>query len=440
MITTKGAAQAAAPFPSFRTAAALLGVLAIILVGLALAWSTLGQGMAPVATTRSRSSAELTASLTRTVQLGDGDAQITLTPQRFWQLTDRTKDGLAFGADRAVVFIVVENVHYTDLPHHLGLILRIDHANFAVPTEMRVLTDAVHHRTSAIIFGDTPASLVEGDHELELLVPMNTSTERAAVQWRTPIDYPGTATADGLSSALVVSLFAGVLASMWPCLLQLSAYFLPSVAGLSLAEADRGVRRAPVLRTAVLFVSGVVIVYTVAGAAAGFAAQSLSGSALFDNLRGPVTFVAGLVVLAMAARVAVQARAPLVCKMPVLNMAGRFGNGPLGTVVLGLAFATGCMTCFGAALVLGMFTYVVTTASPLTGALILFLFSLGIAVPLVVAAVAMARVLPLLGHLERNARYLSLASASIMAVYGVLLLTGSTHVLSDAIASLARLR
>jgi cytochrome c-type biogenesis protein len=126
--------------------------------------------------------------------------------------------------------------------------------------------------------------------------------------------------------------------------------------------------------------------------------------------------------------------------MPVLNMAGRFGNGPLGTIALGLAFATGCMTCFGAALVLGMFAYVVTTASPLTGALILFLFSLGIAVPLVVAAVAMARILPLLGHLERNARYLSLASAAIMSVYGVLLLTGSTHMLSDAAASLAGLR
>jgi cytochrome c-type biogenesis protein len=139
----------------------------------------------------------------------------------------------------------------------------------------------------------------------------------------------------------------------------------------------------------------------------------------------------------MAARLAVQARAPLVCKMPVLTMAGRFGKGPLGTVILGLAFATGCMTCFGAAIVLGMFAYVFTAASPLVGAAVLFLFSLGIAVPLVIAAVAMARVLPLLGHLERNARYLSLASSAIMAMYGVLLLTGSTHVLSDAAASLA---
>ncbi|HEV8230140.1 MAG TPA: cytochrome c biogenesis protein CcdA [Candidatus Limnocylindria bacterium] len=428
--------------PLFRVgaaaAAALAVVIAIVLAAPALANAFAGVGTSDAAMLRARDSADLTSSLTRAVQLGDGDAQITLTPQRFWQVTGRAKDGLEFGADRAVVFVVNENVHYTDLPHHLGVVLRIDGAVFAVPTEMRVLTDAVHHRTSAIIFGDTPAALLDGEHQLELLVPMNTSTDRVSVQWRTPIDYRGASS--GLSPAMLASLFAGLLASMWPCLLQLSAYFLPSVAGLSLAEADRGVRRAPVLRTAVLFVSGIVVVYTLAGAAAGFAAQSLSATSLFDDLRGPITFVAGLVVLAMAARLAVQARAPLVCKMPVLNMAGRFGNGPLGTIALGLAFATGCMTCFGAALVLGMFAYVVTTASPLTGALILFLFSLGIAVPLVVAAVAMARILPLLGHLERNARYLSLASAAIMSVYGVLLLTGSTHMLSDAAASLAGLR
>lgn len=442
MIATKGAAHAA-PFPTLRlvAAAGAVAAAAMLVFSWPLIGTTLGRdAAAEAARARAEASAGLTVSLTRTAQLGDGSAQITLTPQRFWQATDRSKDGLAFGADRAVVFVAIENVHYTDLPHHLGVILRIDRTTSAVPTEIRVLTDAVHHRTSALIFGDVPASLLESDHELELLVPMNTSLDRAVLQWRTPIAYSSAATNPaGASPALLLSLFAGLLASMWPCLLQLTAYFLPSVAGLSLAEADRGVRRAPVLRTAVLFVSGIVVVYTLAGAAAGFAAQSLSASTIFDSARGPITVVAGLIVLAMAARIAVQARAPLVCKMPVLNMAGRFGNGPLGTVALGLAFATGCMTCFGAALVLGMFAYVFTTASPLTGALILFFFSLGIAVPLVVAAVAMARVLPLLGHLERNARYLSIASAVLMAVYGVLLLTGSTHVISDAVTSLVRL-
>jgi cytochrome c-type biogenesis protein len=222
-----------------------------------------------------------------------------------------------------------------------------------------------------------------------------------------------------------------MLASMWPCLFQLTAYFLPSVAGLSVAEAQGGRADRQVLRTAVLFVSGIVIVYTLSGLAAGFAAQSVSGTAFFQTARQPLTFVAGLVILGMAARLALRARRPLVCHMPTKAPSRREG---LGTVALGLAFATGCMTCFGAAVVLGMFTYVVTTASPWVGAAILFVFSLGIAVPLVVAAMAMARVLPLLTRLERVTPALTLVSAAIMAGYGVLLLTGSSHVMSDAIA------
>ncbi len=437
MITAQRWGRHAPPPP--RTIAIALGVIALA-VSLVLAVRTLPA--APASTPGAlgpQSAAELATTLTRSARTEGGETQAILTPLRFFQLTGRSADGLAVGADRAVTFVAIENAHYGDLPHHFGPILRIDGSTLAVPTEVRVLTDAVHHRTSAVIFDDVPASVLEGDHTLEMLLSGSGSgTERAVLTWTTPIAYGDASSSSGPSAGLVASLFAGLLASMWPCLLQLSAYFLPSVAGLSLSEADRGVRRAPVLRTAVLFVSGIVAVYTIAGAAAGFAAQSLSATSLLEDARRPITIVAGLIVLGMATRIAVQARAPLVCKMPVLGMAGRFGNGPAGTVVLGLAFATGCMTCFGAALVLGMFAYVFTTASPLAGAATLFLFSLGIAVPLVVAAVAMSRVLPLLGHLERNARYLSLASAGIMAVYGVLLLSGSTHLISDAAAQLAR--
>jgi len=257
-----------------------------------------------------------------------------------------------------------------------------------------------------------------------------TTTRRSGLT----IENAANAATGGLSLPLILALMGGMLASMWPCLFQLTAYFLPSVAGLSLAQARDGHADRTVLRTAVLFVSGIVIVYTLAGLFAGFAAQSVSGTAMFQSAKQPLTFVAGLVIIGMAVRLALRARRPLVCHMPTTAPSPRQG---LGTVALGLAFATGCMTCFGAAVVLGMFTYVVTTASPLVGAAILFVFSLGIAVPLVLAAMAMARVLPLLTRLERVTPALTLASATIMAGYGVLLLTGTSHVMSDAIARFA---
>jgi cytochrome c-type biogenesis protein len=233
----------------------------------------------------------------------------------------------------------------------------------------------------------------------------------------------------------VLALLGGVLASMWPCLFQLTAYFIPTLAGISVSQAEqRGrqpVLRLQVMKSAALIGLGFVIVYTIAGAAAGFAAQSLNGTSVFWSLRRPISIAAGLVILFMALRLAVNARAPLVCKMPVVSSLAERRTGPLGTMLLGLAFAAGCTTCFGAALILGIVTYVGMAGTPLLGALIMFLFSLGMAIPLMAGALAMARILGLLGRLEKVAPYMVLASSAIMAGFAVLLLAGRYMGLSN---------
>jgi cytochrome c-type biogenesis protein len=142
---------------------------------------------------------------------------------------------------------------------------------------------------------------------------------------------------------------------------------------------------------------------------------------------------AGLVVIALAVRVAAKARAPLVCRMPVLAWMGRSSKpaGRLEMMVAGLAFATGCMTCFGSALVVGMVVYIGLAQSTFYGALVLFLFSLGMGIPLVVAAVAMASALPLLLKLETAVPWMGLVSALIMAGFGLLLLSGNYMLIAE---------
>ena len=80
--------------------------------------------------------------------------------------------------------------------------------------------------------------------------------------------------------------------------------------------------------------------------------------------------------------------------------------------------------------------------SALYGALVLFLFSLGMGIPLVIAAVAMARALPFLFKLERAVPWMGLASAVMMAGFGVLLISGNYMVVSEwtyRLASVSRL-
>ncbi len=379
---------------------------------------------------RAEQAAALTASLTRTAELGDGDAQIILTPQRFFELTGRSADGIGFGADRSVVFVVNENVHFTELPKRLGVVLRIDGSAFAVPTEVRVLTDAVHHRTSALIFGDVPASTLSAPHELELLLPMNTSTDRAVVAWRTPIAWQdGSGAQVPLSLGLVLSLAAGLLAAISPCLLQLTAFYLPTLAGVS-ADASAVPSRTRLVQTAALFVLGFTVPYTAGGALMGAVGSALAASGLLSPT-GPVAVGAGVVMIAMAVLVAIRARAPLLCRLPLPGLLARAKGVPYAEAfVSGFAIATGCLACFGGAILGVLLVYTGLLGSALLGALSMFVFSIGLAIPFLLAAFGLSRVEPAVRALERARPAVGLAMSAAMLFFGLTMATGNYHVVS----------
>ena len=406
----------------------IAGLLAAALASIAILVASGGAAPAPA----TPSAQSIIQDVERRAVADDGsmDIQAILATPAYFRMTGQPGLAERYAASGQIVVILSQDIHYGELAQIPTPPLLIDGQPYT-PASTDTVFDSDHHRTVVLTYGDASRPLAAASvRTAELSMPGATGD----LLWEHPFGVAGGAAAGGLSFPLLLALMGGMLASMWPCLFQLTAYFLPSVAGLSFDQAREGRADGAVLRTAILFVSGIVIVYTLAGLAAGFAAQSVSGTAAFQAARQPLTFVAGAVIIGMALRLALRARRPLVCHMPTTSPKPRRG---LGTVALGLAFATGCMTCFGAAVVLGMFTYVFTSASPLVGAAILFVFSLGIAVPLVVAAMAMARVLPLLTRLERVTPALTLLSAGIMAAYGVLLLTGTSHVMSDTIARVA---
>jgi cytochrome c-type biogenesis protein len=226
-----------------------------------------------------------------------------------------------------------------------------------------------------------------------------------------------------------------MLAAMWPCLFQLTVYFIPALTGVAMQDsgAAAGSRRRQVLIAAFFFILGFTLVYTATGALIGYAAQRLGGTSQFEAWQRYFGIAAGVIVIGLALRVAAKARAPLVCRMPLLSSMAQSHKPAtrLEMMFAGLAFATGCMTCFGSALVVGMVVYIGLAQSALYGALVLFLFSLGMGVPLVIAALAMARALPLLMKLETAVPWMGLLSAVLMAGFGVLLISGNYMLVSE---------
>jgi cytochrome c-type biogenesis protein len=345
--------------------------------------------------------------------------------------------------DRYVAVLLSERIHSANLPGGAATpALHVSGTPMPL-IDRRTVADSPHHRATVYRFSRDD-SFGAGHQMMTLRLA---SGQEAT--WHLPLVLPATAgggsATGGLADqwALVVALLGGMLAAMWPCLFQLTVYFIPALAGVAMREgrAAEGGRR-QVLSAAFYFILGFTLVYTATGALIGYAAGRLGGTSEFEAWQRSIGVAAGVVVLGLALRVAATVRAPLVCRMPVLSRMTR-SNGPatrMEMMVAGLAFATGCMTCFGSALVVGMVVYVGLAQSALFGALVLFLFSLGMGIPLVIAAVAMARALPALTKLERVVPWMGLASAALMAVFGVLLISGHYMAVSEWTYRLASVR
>jgi cytochrome c-type biogenesis protein len=335
--------------------------------------------------------------------------------------------------ERYVALLVTERTHTTNLPPARKPELFVGGSPFAL-FDSKVITDSVHHRATSYRFV-REAGFGSGHQVMTLRLA---SGQEAS--WHLPLMLPAASTsAAGVSFgerwALILALLGGMLAAMWPCLFQLTVYFIPALAGVAMQEGGSSVPagRKQVLHAAFFFILGFTLVYTLTGAAIGYAAQQFGDTSQFDAWQRYVGIAAGVVVIGLALRVAAKVRAPLVCRMPILSRMADSKKPAtrLEMMLAGLAFATGCMTCFGSALVIGMVVYVGLAQSALYGALVLFLFSIGMGIPLVIAAVAMARALPALLKLERAVPWMGLASAVLMAAFGTLLISGNYMVMSE---------
>jgi cytochrome c-type biogenesis protein len=324
-----------------------------------------------------------------------------------------------------VAVLLTEQLHTANLPRPASAPELFVGGSRLPLADVNVVTDSVHHRMTSYRFA-RDESFGRGHQVMSLRLA---SGQEAT--WHLPLIHAPS----GQGWALILALLGGMLAAMWPCLFQLTVYFIPALAGVAMQQDDSSAtaRRRQVLRAAFFFILGFTLVYTATGAVIGYAAQHFGGTAQFEAWQRYIGVAAGVVVIGLALRVAAKVRAPLVCRMPVLSNIARTNAPATRTemMIAGVAFATGCMTCFGSALVVGMVVYIGLAQSAFYGAAVLFLFSLGMGIPLVVAAVAMARALPVLMRLERAVPWMGLASAVMMAGFGALLISGNYMIVSE---------
>ena len=219
--------------------------------------------------------------------------------------------------------------------------------------------------------------------------------------------------------SLAVAFAAGVLSFISPCVLALVPVYLaflgnPAVGATPDAAAD--LPRAVLLPQALLFIGGFSVVFIVLGTSIGLVGAPLFRIPEARQVAGIAVIVVGILTTGVFG--------------PVLD---RFSVGVdasalpaargLRAAALGGLVAIGWTPCIGP--VLGAILGLAATSADLSrGMLLLAVYSAGLAVPFLIAAVAVDRFLDWFQRFRKYLPWVMRVSGALLVVVGVLLLTG----------------
>jgi len=232
---------------------------------------------------------------------------------------------------------------------------------------------------------------------------------------------------------LLTSFGAGVISFLSPCVLPLVPGYVSYVAGDALT--GEPVKPLAALGLSLFFVFGFSTVFVILGASATTIGQLLLSYRQEENLVG------GAVVLLLGAFMMGLAKLSWLQREFRLHL--NVGGGrPVTAYIIGVAFAFGWTPCIGPVLGAILTTSAVAATVP-QGIILLGLYSLGLGLPLLAAAVFSDSLMLRLRGLRRLGRNLQLGAGAVVAGMGIAILTGEltsfSHWLLDTFPILARI-
>ncbi len=228
-------------------------------------------------------------------------------------------------------------------------------------------------------------------------------------------------TAGGVGIPL--ALAAGLVSFLSPCVLPLVPGYLSTVIGVTPADLKDGVGARRVLVPSLLFIASFSAIFILLGMSATVIGSSLNTHKhALEQVGGIVIILMGLIFLST----------PFVAMFnrewhseSLLRLAGR--GGPL---VAGAAFAIAWTPC--TSITLGaILTQAALSNSAAHGALLLAFYSLGLAIPFLLIALAFERMTLALAVVKRHFPVIIAAGGAVMIVLGILIVTGEFTILNS---------
>jgi len=217
-----------------------------------------------------------------------------------------------------------------------------------------------------------------------------------------------------------IAFLAGLVSFVSPCVLPLVPAYLSFLTGSTLEELQGSMAapaRARVIAHAVAFIIGFTIVFVTLGASASAIGGVLkSNRVLIAQIGGAIIILLGLQMMG-------------VFRLKFLAMDKRFhlqqANRSLyGSGVVGIAFAAGWSPCIGPILA-AILAIASQAGGAAQGASLLFIYSMGLALPFFAMAVAFGAVLPALNRIKRFLPAIEVTAGAFMILVGIVLVTDS---------------
>ncbi len=229
-----------------------------------------------------------------------------------------------------------------------------------------------------------------------------------------------------LDVSLGGALLAGLLSFVSPCVLPLVPPYLAWLAGVSFEELKDaevgGAQRRRIVLAAIAFVLGFATVFIGLGATASVIGKTIAQ--YFDTL----SIIAGALIIVMGLHFLGVFRIGLLYREARVQVS-RKPVGLFGAYVIGLAFAFGWTPCVGPVLAAILFV-AGSEGTALRGALLLAVYSLGIGIPFILAALFASRFLGWAARFRRHMHKVEMAMGALLVATGVLFVTGQMSTIS----------
>jgi cytochrome c-type biogenesis protein len=226
------------------------------------------------------------------------------------------------------------------------------------------------------------------------------------------------------------AVLGGLLSFVSPCVLPLVPPYLCFLAGVTLDEftdAEDSATRARIVGLSGAFVLGFSIVFIALGATASAFGQFVRSLlayqvSIFGMTFGLLPVIAGVVIALMGLHFLGVFRFGWMDREARVQVKRR-PAGPLGALVVGIAFGFGWTPCIGP--VLGTILFVAGSEDTVaSGALLLAAYSLGMGIPFLAAALFAGPFMRLMKRFRRYQGAVERTTGALLVVTGFLFITG----------------